>query len=76
MWPNPEEILNVKLFFKIPTFQKVLFFITANFRQLSSFFTVTLSIYHLVINPTNTWVLDFKIPGSAQSGAVLRKFFL
>ena len=41
-------------------FQKMLFIGTANFRLLISFFTVTLFLYHLVINPTNARDFKFK----------------
>ena len=38
-------------------------------------FTGTFSIYHLVINPTNTGVLRFKLLGGAQSGCTTQKIF-
>ena len=39
-------------------------------------FTVTLSIYHLVINPTNIGVFRLKLPAGAQSGCTTQKIFL
>ena len=39
-------------------------------------FTVILSIYDLVINPTNTRVFRLKLPEDAQSGCTSQKIFL
>ena len=39
-------------------------------------YTVTLSIYHLVINLTNSRDFRLKLPKGAQSGAPFRIFFL
>ena len=45
---------------------------TANFWLPTS---VTLFIYHLAINPTNSGDFRFKLPGDEQSGAPLREYF-
>ena len=56
-------------------FQKMLFFGAANFLLLN-LFSQLLSIYHLVINPTNTGVFRLKLPRGAQSRCTSQKIFL
>ena len=51
----------------------MLFIGTANSWVLTSFSQLLFLIYLLVINPTNTGVSRFKLPGGAQSGEPLRK---
>ena len=52
-------------------FQKMLFFRIGNL-----VFTVTLSIYHSVINATNIGVFRLKLPVGAQIGCTTPKIFL
>ena len=62
--------------FAIAAFPEDAIFWSKEFSTANLVFTVTLSIYHFVINPTNFGVLRLKLPGGAQSDCTSQKIIL